>query len=163
MSSGETSVEPVDPDVDTHDRTQRGELWRNPTLVLLTVAAGGALGAMARYGLGELLVTSHWPWPTWVVNVSGSVLIGVVLALVAELWSGQRLLRPFLGVGVLGGYTTFSTATLEVQQLMQHGRPGVGLLYLAGTVLAAFVAVAAGALGTTALLVRRRPGKGRRR
>lgn len=124
-------------------------------VVPLAVSAGGVLGALGRYGLSELFGDAFWPWSTWLTNVSGALLIGVLMALIAEVWSDQYLLRPFLGVGVLGGYTTLSTATLDVQDLVQHGRPGIGLLYLAGTLSAALVAVAAGSLVTSALLSRR--------
>lgn len=130
--------------------------------VLLAISAGGVLGALSRYGLGELIPhrTGEWPWSTWLVNTSGCLLIGVLMALITDVWRGRPLLRPFLGVGVLGGYTTFSTAMVEVQQLVQAGRPGTGLLYLAGTLLAALAAVTLGWTGCGALL-RRAGQKGR--
>jgi fluoride exporter len=70
--------------------------------------------------------------------------------------------RPFLGIGVLGGYTTFSTATVEVQQLALHGRAGLALGYLLGTVAAALLAAAFGMASTRtigAAWVRRRAGR----
>ena len=106
----------------------------------------------------------EWAWSTWLVNISGCLLIGVLMALITLLWPGQRLLRPFLAVGVLGGYTTFSAATVEAQQLIEAGQPGIGLLYLAVTALGGFVAVTAGWLATSALLrtvVLRRAGRER--
>lgn len=152
----------VDPDVNMRDRRRRCELRQHPVVVLLAVSAGGVVGALGRYGLGKALDESSWPWSTWVVNGSGCLLIGVLMALITELWSDQRVLRPFLVVGVLGGYTTFSTATVEVQQLVEHDRPGLGLLYLAGTVLAALLAVLVGSGVTAALLTRRGARKGAR-
>lgn len=153
----------MDSDVDLHDRAQRGELSRHPAATLLAISAGGVVGALARYGLGELIThrTDEWPWATWLVNTSGCLLLGVLMALITEVWPGRPLLRPFLGVGVLGGYTTFSTAMVEVQQLVQAGRPGTGLLYLAVTLLAALAAVTVGWVGAGALL-RRTGQKGRR-
>jgi CrcB protein len=150
----ESSAQPVDPDIDLHERGQRRELAKRPVAVLLAIAAGGAVGAVVRYGAGTVLLAGvgEWPWSTWIVNVSGCLLIGVLMALITEVWTTQQLLRPFLGVGVLGGYTTFSTAMVEVQQLVHAGEPGLGLLYLGGTVLAALVAVTAGWSGTNALL-----------
>lgn len=126
----------------------------HPVAVLLVIAAGGAVGAVVRYGLGELLPSGagEWPWSTWLVNGSGCLLIGVLMALTSEVSTRQRLLRPFVVVGVLGGYTTFSTATVETQQLIAAGQPGTGLLYLAVTALAAFAAVTVGWLGTCTLL-----------
>ena len=107
-------------------------------VVVGAVSAGGVLGALARLG-----ITTAWPpppggfpWSTWLVNVSGCFLIGVLLTLIARFRPEQRLLRPFLGVGVLGGYTTFSTAIVEVQQ--------VGPLYLGATLGGALLAVLAG-------------------
>jgi fluoride exporter len=77
---------------------------------------------------------------TWAVNVSGCFLIGVLMVLVERRLAGRRLVRPFLAVGVLGGYTTFSTSVVDAQQ----ARPAVALLYLGATVVGALLAVAAG-------------------
>lgn len=141
---------PTDPDVDLHDPRQRREL--SPAL-LAVIALGGALGALARHGLSEWIPDG--PFAIWVVNISGCLLIGVLMVLVTEVWPNQRYLRPFLGVGVLGGYTTFSTAMVDVRNLVEAGRPGLGLLYLGGTVVAAVLAVASGWFVTRALVVRR--------
>jgi fluoride exporter len=141
---------PTDPDVDLHDPRQRREL--TPAL-LAVIAAGGALGALARYGLSEWIPDG--PLAIWVVNISGCLLIGALMVLVTEVWPDQRYLRPFFGVGVLGGYTTFSTAMVDVRDLVEAGRPGLGLLYLGGTVVAAVLAVAVGWFATRALVVRR--------
>ncbi len=92
------------------------------------------------------------------VNVSGCLLIGVLMVLIAEPRRAHRLLRPFLGVGVLGGYTTFSTYTVDIQRAVEHGAPRVGLAYLALTLAAALAAVLAGARLTRAL-IRRRGGE----
>jgi CrcB protein len=102
------------------------------------------------------------PVATLLVNASGCFLIGVLMVVVAELTAPHRLVRPFLGVGVLGGYTTFSTATVEVQQLALHGRAGLALGYLLGTVAAALIATASGMALTRAMgtvWVRRRAGR----
>jgi CrcB protein len=133
--------------------------------VLAAVSLGGVLGAEARYGMSVALPhePAQLPVSTWLVNTSGCLLIGVLMTVVTELSAPHRLVRPFLGVGVLGGYTTFSTATVEVQQLTLHGRPALALGYLVGTVVAALVAVTAGTVGTRALgrfWVRRRAGRG---
>ncbi|WP_369134731.1 CrcB family protein [Modestobacter sp. I12A-02662] len=115
--------------------------------VLAAVATGGVLGAEARYGLSLLVPhpAGQWPWATWLVNISGCFLIGVLMVVVTELTSPHRLVRPFLGVGVLGGYTTFSTAMVDVQQLALAGRAGAALGYLLGTLAAAVLATYAGA------------------
>ncbi|MEV4701872.1 fluoride efflux transporter CrcB [Actinoplanes sp. NPDC049316] len=154
---------PTDPDVDLHVASQRRELSRTPRAVLGAVALGGALGALARYGLATAWphLPGGFPWATFATNVSGCLLIGILMVLITEVWSAHRLVRPFLGVGVLGGYTTFSTYTGEVQQLVAAGAARTGLVYLAGTVLAALAAVYAGV--SAARLVTRRRRRGRRK
>ena len=121
-----------------------------PWAVLAAVAVGGALGALARYGLASAWPhpRDHFPWATFVTNVSGCLLIGILMVLITEVWSAHRLIRPFLGVGVLGGYTTFSTYTGEVQQLVAAGAPSIGLVYLIGTPVAALAAVYLGVAAT---------------
>src|ERR1700712_4699203 len=128
-----------------------------PAAVVAVIAAGGVLGSLSRYGLGEAFPhePGSWPWATWMINVSGCLLIGVLMVLIGELWPAQRLIRPFFGGGGLGGFTTFSTATVDVQQLVEHDAPGLALLYLAGTILSALVAVAAGTAVTRWALRRR--------
>jgi len=135
----------VDPDVDLHVPAQRQERALDPA-VLSTIAVGGVLGAEARYALGRLLDSPDggWPWATWLINVVGSLLLGVLMGVLDGLPRPHRLARPFLGVGVLGGFTTFSTAMGDVPRLLGAGRPGLALLYLVGTALTALPAAAAG-------------------
>lgn len=115
------------------------------TPVLAAIAAGGAIGALARYGLATAWphLPGDFPWATFVTNVSGCFLIGVLMVLITEVFTPHHLVRPFLGVGVLGGYTTFSTYAGDVEQLVAGGSPRVGLVYLAGTLLTALAAVSA--------------------
>ena len=117
----------------------------NPA-VLAVIAAGGALGALARWGLSVAWPAPRhgFPWATLVTNASGCLLIGVLMVLVTEVWTGRPLLRPFLGVGLLGGFTTFSTYTVDVVRLAGAGASRTALAYLAATVVAALVAVYAG-------------------
>jgi fluoride exporter len=147
---------PVDSDVDLRVRRQRFELRRAPWSVLGMISAGGALGALARYGLAVAWPhrPDRFPWATFVTNVTGCLLIGVLMVLIADVWAAHRLLRPFLGVGVLGGYTTFSTYTVDIQQLVAAGAARTGLLYLIGTLAAALAAVYLG-IALTRLATRR--------
>jgi CrcB protein len=137
---------PVDPDVDLHDPAQRQARCLDP-LVLAVIAAGGVAGSEARYALGLALPhgPGGWPLATFLINVSGSFVLGALMVVLTELTSPHRLLRPFLGVGVLGGWTTFSTAMVDGVALLRADRPVLGLVSLAGTALAALLAAAAGA------------------
>jgi CrcB protein len=140
----------VDPDVDLRAPVRRRELLGRRTGVLAVIALGGAAGALARYGLARALPTgpSGFPWATFWTNVTGCLLIGVLVVLSTERLTAHRLIRPFLGVGVLGGFTTFSTYAGESRALLAAGRAAVGFGYLAGTVVAALLAVELGVVGT---------------
>ena len=104
---------PIDPDIDLDVRSPRGETQTQRWTLL--IAIGGVLGSEARYGLSLALPhpAGAMPWATFLTNVSGCALIGVLMVTITELTSAHRLVRPFVGVGVLGGYTTFSTYILE--------------------------------------------------
>jgi fluoride exporter len=146
VSEAPELTEVVDPDVDIHVGSQRGELVRTHGAVLAVVAIGGGIGALARYGIAQLLPThgGQFPWGTFVINVSGCFLIGVLMVLITEVWSAHRLVRPFLGVGVLGGFTTFSTYANEIRGLLQPGTVAIAMAYLAGTLSCALLAVVLG-------------------
>ena len=114
------------------------------------MAGGGALGASARYLLGAWILTllgPGFPWATFLINVSGSFLIGAVLGLVQTgvLPTGAR---PFLAVGVFGGYTTFSSFSYETLSLISKGDYAPALLYSLGQVVLGLAAVYAGLLVT---------------
>jgi CrcB protein len=134
--------EPVDSDIDLRQaRPTRRRVGDAP--ILAVIAAGGAFGASARYLIGQAWPTpaGAFPWATLVINVAGCALIGVLMVLVTDVWIRQRLLRPFLGTGVLGGFTTFSTYALDIQQLIADRHPATALLYLVATAAGALIAV----------------------
>ncbi|MGW4895629.1 fluoride efflux transporter CrcB [Kitasatospora sp. NPDC004240] len=141
---------------------RRPPVLRGQGPVVAVVAAGGAIGAVARYGAGLLRpeAPGAFPWTTFAVNAVGCALIGVLLVAVTEGRPAHPLVRPFLGTGVLGGFTTFSTYAVDIRRLLVEGRPGPGLAYLGGTLLAAMFAVWAAA-GLTRRLLLGGPG-GRR-
>lgn len=122
---------------------------RTPWEVLAAVAAGGALGAAARSGLAAAWTTppGGFPWATLLVNLTGCAVLGALLELLARLTVPPRLARPFLGTGLLGGFTTFSAYALETRTLVAAGRPGLAAGYLAGTLVGALAAVWLGMLG----------------
>lgn len=127
---------------DTARRSPAGVAW----LVLAVISVGGVVGALARYGLTAAFphATDRFDWATFGINVSGCLLIGALMVLVTNVWPTQRLLRPFLGTGVLGGYTTFSTHIVDIQQLLAAGAARTALAYLVGTLLTALAAVYTG-------------------
>ncbi|WP_018656123.1 fluoride efflux transporter FluC [Actinomadura flavalba] len=149
--------EPIDPDVDLGSAAQRAELRRAPWSVLGAVAVGGALGALARYGLTTAypLAPGAFPWTTFAINLAGCLLIGVLMAALAASPNASPLTRPFLGVGVLGGFTTFSAYAVDTVTTARAGSPLLAVAYLALTPPLAVAAVAAGALPTRRLLRRR--------
>jgi CrcB protein len=112
---------------------------------LLQVALGGAIGSAARYltnvGAARLFGAS-FPWGTVIVNILGSFLMGVLVAILAQ--RDALRLVPFLMTGVLGGFTTFSAFSLDAVKLWQGGEPVVAAAYVAGSVV---VSVAALVLG----------------
>lgn len=139
--------------------------------VLLVIAAGGALGSLARWGVGQLVGSAGdtFPWATFIENVSGGFALGVLMVFALDVWPPHRYLRPFLGVGLLGGYTTFSTYMLESRNLLVEGRPLTAFIYLAGSLLAGLSAVWIGiaaarlaALGSQRRGRRRPSGRGTR-
>lgn len=141
---------------------RHGDAARRATL-LLSVAAGGALGASGRYALQLLLPPepAGVPWATLAANVAGCLLMGVLMVVLLEgLAVPHRLLRPFLGVGVLGGFTTFSAFVAEVDALARAGQAAAAGGYLAVTLLGSLLAVHAGIAGTRGLLRARREGTG---
>lgn len=113
--------------------------------LIALVAAGGALGSVARYGLSGLLTRGPFPWGTFVVNFSGTFLLVLLYVLAMDRGYLSVDWRTFLFVGLFGGYTTFSTFGLETIALLREGQPllaslNVGLnagLCLAGGLLAA--------------------------
>jgi CrcB protein len=126
---------------------------------LAVVAVGGVLGALARASISTALPhhdPASWPWATFVTNLVGCLLLGAVLAWVDARSAGwrsthprrARLARPLLASGVLGGFTTFSTFSVESYLLVRHGAPAAGLLY----------AVASAVLGVALVLLGRRLG-----
>jgi CrcB protein len=116
------------------------------TQVLGAVAAGGALGALARWGVAEAVPHSSgsFPWATLLTNVLGCFLIGVLMVVVIERLPEQRLVRPFLGTGILGGFTTISTYAVDTRTLLAADRPALAAAYLVGTLVVGLLAVVLG-------------------
>ncbi|MEU8489726.1 fluoride efflux transporter FluC [Pseudonocardia alni] len=119
--------------------------------MLAAIVIGGVVGAEARYMLGVAFPsgTGTWPWTTFAINVSGSVLLGCLYTVLADLVSDPHpLLRPLLGVGVVGGYTTFSTWSVETVSLVTTGHPLRAAVYALATPLIAVLACATAVAAT---------------
>lgn len=112
---------------------------------IAAVAVGGFGGTLARYELAQAWTSRPhgFPLATFTVNLTGALVIGVVLVLLTE-WRGRRPnrhLRPLLVTGVLGGWTTMSTFAVETSTLLRHGHPVTGVVYLAGALIASVAGV----------------------
>ena len=156
----ESVEEPTDPDVDLRVPAERQRSWRTLAPVVAVVSVGGAIGASGRYGASLIWPgePSGFPWTIFWVNVTGCAVIGVFMVLINEVWAAHPLVRPFFGTGVLGGFTTFSTYAVDIQRLVDDSRPRLGLAYLAGTLVAALLAVW-GAVTVTRRALVDKPGK----
>lgn len=127
--------------------------------LLLVVAAGGALGAAGRFGAAKALPSApdEFPWSTFLVNATGCLLLGLLMVCALDVWPTSRYLRPFLGIGLLGGFTTFSTYALETRNLVAEHEQQLAGVYLVGSVAAGLTAVWLGvAVGRLTVRVLRR-------
>jgi CrcB protein len=113
----------------------------SPIAATLYVALGGGVGAVLRYQAGRAF--THWlgpnaafPWATLTVNVAGSLAMGLLAGWLARHGQGGEHWRLLLGVGVLGGFTTFSAFSLEMMLLVERGQPGLAVAYAGISVLA---------------------------
>lgn len=109
----------------------------------LLVAMGGAIGASLRYGAGIWLLKPQmqFPWPTWWINIIGCICAGIFFALSQKYPVLQQETRLFLMVGILGGFTTFSSFGLETFQLLKQGQPTLALAYALSSVVVGVLAL----------------------
>ena len=115
--------------------------------ILLAVALGGALGSLARYFVAGAVQSAAWsgfPWGIFVVNISGGFIMGVIVELGALKFHLVPEVRAFLTVGILGGYTTFSTFSLDSVLLIQRGAWGAAAAYMVGSTVLSVLALFAG-------------------
>jgi protein CrcB len=128
--------------------------------VVAVIAAGGFLGGPTRYLLGRAFPTAAHTFPTttFVINVTGSFVLAVLLVCVIEVWPPTRYVRPFGAVGFLGAYTTFSTWMVDTDRFLAAGRYGLAALDVFGSLFAGLAATALGIFLARAAFVRRSPG-----
>ena len=115
----------------------------------LIVLAGAGMGGLARYVAGTWIMSKYggrFPLGTFVINVTGSFLIGILMALLTERLHPHPHWRLFLVVGFLGGYTTFSSFEYEIYQAVRDGERWLGLIYMSSSVLVGYLGVWLGAM-----------------
>jgi len=112
---------------------------------LAAIFVGGAIGALARYGLARALPRDPgaWPWATFCVNVAGALALGYFTTRLQERLPPSAYRRPLLGTGFCGALTTFSTVQVELLQMLDDGRSGLAAGYAAASITAGVLAIAA--------------------
>jgi CrcB protein len=110
---------------------------------LAAIFAGGALGALARVGLGETFSSGApgWPWVTFAINISGSFALAYFATRLAERLPQSTYRRPLLGTGFCGAYTTFSTMQVEILTMLDHDRYGLAAGYACASIGAGYLAI----------------------
>ena len=156
----ETHGLPINPDIEFGMDDRPGAAVKRPReyhaqmAIVVAVGIGGVFGAVARYAvsLGIPTTTTGFPWSTFVVNVTGSVVLGLLLVVLVEQFPRGRLTRPIVGTGVIGAYTTFSTFEVDTVNLVRAGHPTIAVIYVSASVIIGIVAVWAGMTGARAML-----------
>lgn len=145
----EGHVEDTDPDHIPSATPGRG--------VFAGIAVGGAVGSLGRWSIAEALPTRAGALPlgTAVMNICGALLLGALLVCCVQRRPGNRFVKPLLGVGVLGGFTTFSTVAVESRNLIAGGSMPLAVGYLVGSLVAGTLAASAGTLFARRFLIPR--------
>jgi len=112
---------------------------------LAAIFVGGAIGALARYGMSEAFPHHRgtWPWATFAVNIAGALLLGYLTTRLQERLPPSAYRRPLLGTGFCGGLTTFSTMQVELLQMLDAGERGLAAEYAAASIAAGILAISA--------------------
>jgi CrcB protein len=112
---------------------------------LAAIFVGGAIGAVARYGLAEALPhdAGTWPWATFIANLAGALALGYLTTRLQERLPPTAYRRPLLGTGLCGALTTFSTVQVELLQMLDDGRAALAAGYAAASIVAGVLAIAA--------------------
>jgi CrcB protein len=121
------------------------KVW--PTMGYVLVFLGGGIGAMLRHGINMVtprLLGSGFPWSTFLINISGSFVMGLVAGWFAFRGDAPQHLRLFFTTGILGGYTTFSAFSLDTALLYERGDVGLAAAYVAGSVVLSIAGLFAG-------------------
>lgn len=110
---------------------------------LAAIFIGGALGALARVGLDQAFPTTagSWPWVTFAINITGSFLLAYLATRLEERLPQSAYLRPLLGTGLCGAYTTFATMQVETLKMLDHDRDGLAVAYASASIAAGLAAI----------------------
>ena len=157
---------PIDPDVD-HDAGCRrpASLFPRPAPdIVAAVFVGGVFGGLARYAIGKAAPSSanEFPWDVFVINLSGAFALALLLVLAIEVLPANRYVRPALGTGFLGAFTTFSSLTVATDHLFAHAHAGLAIAYAVGSLVGGLIAALLGLLCARIIgerRTRRRNGK----
>jgi len=140
---------PTDPDLVESDPAEsdpqpQAARPRTPRRVVAAIAAGGALGGPARYGLGLAFPTAPHTFPatTFAINITGSFVLALLMVFILDVWPPNAYVRPFFCVGFLGAYTTFSTWMVDTDRLLAAGAYGTAAANV-------FLSLAAGIAATS--------------
>lgn len=122
---------------------QRSRQRRAQGVIVFALGCGGVIGAVSRYAVSLAIPTptGSFPWSTFIINVSGSVILGFLLVLLIEQFPRGRLVRPLVGSGIIGAYTTFSTMEVDALLLIRGHDFATGVVYLVSSLIAGLVAV----------------------
>jgi CrcB protein len=153
---------PIDPDIESDSPGTAGERGasRWPRLspwVLAAVFGGGIAGGLARYGIECAIATSfeRFPWDDFIVNLSGAFGLAVLLVLALEWAPALRQLRPAIGTGFFGAFTTFSSLAVGIDRFVSHGRPVLAVTYGAGSIVGGLAAASLGLVVGRAIVANR--------
>lgn len=162
MTTRETGSYPLDPDIETDDaraRSRRRSGWPHlEASVVVAVFVGGVLGGLARYGIGFAAATpaSGFPWDVLVINLAGGFALALLLVVLLELATPSRYLRPALGTGFLGAFTTFSSLAVATDRLWAHSHPSLAVAYLLSSVFGGLICALLGLIAGRAAIASRR-------
>jgi fluoride exporter len=141
---------PIDPDIEEPESPpRRRPASRWPRLapgVLVAVFVGGVFGGGARYGIGLAAppAADGFPWAIFAINLSGAFALAVLLVMVLEVLPPTRYVRPALGTGFIGAFTTFSSLATATDHFLAHGHPALAVVYTAGSLFGGLVAASLG-------------------
>lgn len=151
---GQPGELPIDPDIERELQPRRKSRWpRLQAGVVLAVFVGGFFGGLARYGLGEAFPSSsrQFPWTTFGINLGGAFLLALLLVLLLEVLPPTRFVRPAMGTGFVGAFTTFSSLAVSTDQLAAHGHAGIAVAYAAGSLFGGLGCAVLGLIGGRSL------------